>query len=195
MREKKIYSEIRLHEIANISSGLVINRINNYKSINNVNKYYSISQKSVHENFIDEERFEAIFTDKAIENKYLAKYNDIIMKLSPPYNVAMIDFKRNDVIIPSNFAIIRIKKEFIPRFLAYILNGDRLKRQLNRLVEGTNVPVIKISNLNNVKINKWNEDKQIKYSRLFYLLDNRRKLLNRKKELEETLKKDILSKL
>ena len=196
MKRKKILNEIKLKNIANISSGLVIKRINSSNSIaDNLNKYYYITQKAVHENYIYEERFEPVCTEKAIENRYLAKNNDIIMKLTPPYSVAMIDFNRNDLIIPSNFAIIRVKGEFIPIYLAYILNGKSVRQQLKRLVEGTNIPVIKINNLNNVKIKKMSKYKQIKYSKLFYLLDYRRRLLDTKRKLEESLKEGILSKL
>ena len=196
MNRKKIFNEVKLKSIANLSSGLVINRIDSLKSIDdNSNKYYYISQKSVYENYIDEGRFEPVFAEKTIENRYLARNNDIIMKLTPPYTVAMIDFNRNNLIIPSSFAIIRARDEFIPMYLAYVLNGKSVRQQLKRLVEGTNIPVIKINNLNNVKIKKVSKYKQIKYSKLFYLLDYRRRLLDTKRKLEESLKEGILSKL
>lgn len=133
---------------------------------------------------------------KKVENKYLAHYKDIIIKLTPPpYNAAVVDFKRNDVIVPSNFAIIRVKDEFISVFLAYVLNGPNVKKQLRRLVEGTNIPIIKINNLKDIKIKKRSSYKQIEYAKLFYLLDIRKELLLRKIELEDKLKDNILSKL
>ncbi|WP_042703845.1 hypothetical protein [Methanobrevibacter arboriphilus] len=182
---ERIRNKVNLRDIANISSGLVLNRFDLSKSIksnkfnesiisNNFNessfddlnssefsdrnqnsfKYYYIPQKSVFDNNIDSNTFETIVTNKKVENKYLAHYKDIIIKLTPPYNAAVVDFKRNDVIVPSNFAIIRVKDEFISVFLAYVLNGPNVKKQLRRLVEGTNIPIIKINNLKDIKIKK-----------------------------------------
>lgn len=226
---ERIRNKVNLRDIANISSGLVLNRFDLSKSIksiksnkfnesiisNNFNessfddlnssefsdrnqnsfKYYYIPQKSVFDNNIDSNTFETIVTNKKVENKYLAHYKDIIIKLTPPYNAAVVDFKRNDVIVPSNFAIIRVKDEFISVFLAYVLNGPNVKKQLRRLVEGTNIPIIKINNLKDIKIKKRSSYKQIEYAKLFYLLDIRKELLLRKIELEDKLKDNILSKL
>ena len=224
--KERIRNKVNLRDIANISSGLVLNRFDLSKSIksnkfnesiisNNFNessfddlnssefsdrnqnsfKYYYIPQKSVFDNNIDSNTFETIVTNKKVENKYLAHYKDIIIKLTPPYNAAVVDFKRNDVIVPSNFAIIRVKDEFISVFLAYVLNGPNVKKQLRRLVEGTNIPIIKINNLKDIKIKKRSSYKQIEYAKLFYLLDIRKELLLRKIELEDKLKDNILSKL
>ncbi len=226
---ERIRNKVNLRDIANISSGLVLNRFDLSKSIksiksnnfnesiisNNFNessfddlnssefsdrnqnsfKYYYIPQKSVFDNNIDSNTFETIVTNKKVENKYLAHYKDIIIKLTPPYNAAVVDFKRNDVIVPSNFAIIRVKDEFISVFLAYVLNGPNVKKQLRRLVEGSNIPIIKINNLKDIKIKKRSSYKQIEYAKLFYLLDIRKELLLRKIELEDKLKDNILSKL
>ncbi len=93
-------------------------------------------------------------------------------------------------------AIIRIKDdEYIPSFLAYNLNDNNVKKQLKRLIEGSNVPVIKINHLNNIVIEKRTKNKQIMYSKLFSFLDSRRRLLDRKRKLEDSLKNNILSKL
>lgn len=211
--------KIRLDEISTISSGVVINRLtssdssnspnfsnkstnsnnsNNYNKRNKKNKrkkYYHITQKSVSDNKIDSEKFKLIFTDKKINKKYLAEYKDIIIKLAPPYSAAVIDFKRDDVIVPSNFAIIKIHGNFISVFLAYILNGSSVREQLKNLVEGTTLKVIKISHLKDLKVTKRDTTEQIEFSKLFYLMDIRNDLIMKKTELEEKLKDNILSKL
>jgi hypothetical protein len=198
MKKENTKREIKLKTIANISSGLVLARVDSSQSDSfddNIKKYYYISQKSVKDNYIEDNEFEPIYTNKNIEKRYLAQYKDIIMKLTQPYNAAVIDFQRDDVIVPSNFAIIRIKEDYVSVFLAYILNGEDVRRQLKRLVEGSNIPVIKINSLKNINIKKVSKHKQIEYSKLFYLIDYRRKLLDRARELEDNLRKDILSKL
>jgi len=197
MDKEKILPWIKLKDIADISSGLVLSRLKSAKSVDtNIDKkYYYIPQKALSYNYLDDSKFEPLFLDEIIEKRYLARCKDIIMKLTPPYDAAIIDFQREDVLIPSNFAIIRTKNDFISVFLYYILNGNNVRKQIKRLVEGSNIPVIKINHLRDIQIKNVNRYKQIKYSQLFNLLDYRSELLDRKREIEETLKNDILSKL
>lgn len=205
MARKKEDNKVKLEDISTISSGLVLNRItsSDIESIaidsdnigEDIKKYYYISQKAVDDNHIDEEKFIPIYTKKNIEEKYKAHYKDIIMKITPPYSAAVIGFKRKDVIVPSNFAIIRIKKDFVAVFLCYLLNGPNVRKQLRRLVEGSNIAIVKISNLKNVKVKKRNKAKQVEFSKLFFLVDYRRWLLDRKQEIENILKEDLLAKL
>ncbi len=206
MNLKKHGNKVKLGKIADIISGLTVNRFLSSRPINYPNnegnnkmdkakEYQVLTQKSVTANNIDENHFESVTTDKIIEKKYFAQYKDIVIKKTSPYNAAVIQFDRNDVIIPSNFAIIRVKEEFIAIFLAYILNGNNVKHQLNKLVEGTNVHILKIANLNNLILKKRSKHRQVEFSKLFYLLNHRRTLLDKKRKLEETLKEDLISKL
>ncbi|MDR2544889.1 MAG: hypothetical protein LBD03_05010 [Methanobrevibacter sp.] len=196
----KTTNEVKLGEIAKVSSGMFTKRYDAENSKNNdfpLNYYKTISNKSVEENYINENLFENLSTDRDIDSKYIAKENDIIMKLSPPYNVSIIDFKKNYVIVPLNFAIIRLKKdvEFFPMYLSYLLNSYNIRKQLSRLVEGSGIQVMKISHVKEIKVKKIAISKQKKYAKLFSLLNERKKLMKRKFEVEEILSENIINQL
>lgn len=186
--------EINLSDATEISSGLTLNR---FKSKDNsiaeeTRNYYHITLKSVEDNKIDLNLLEDLKTDRNIEERYLLKKGDIVIKLSPPYNAAMVEFNLSNIVVPHNFAIIRPKGEFDPEYLTYILNGSYVRHQLNRLVEGGTLSIIKKSSLNQVKIRKRDMNEQIKYAKLLSLYSKRKELKIRIIELEDLLKENIL---
>ncbi|WP_409199831.1 hypothetical protein [Methanobrevibacter sp. DSM 116169] len=186
---------IKLTEIANIYSGLFTKRIE-LKSPNKSFKYLTIPNKALNDNYINPNEFETLYSDKKIDEKYIAQYNDIIMKLSPPYNVAIINFKEDNVVVPLNCGIIRVNNHnYIPIFLSYILNSNKIKKQLSRLVEGSGIKIMKIQQVKDIKIKKIPLKTQKKYEKLFVLLNKKKKLLERKLELEEQFTKNIINNL
>ena len=190
--------KICLVQAANISSGLVINRYtmrNKDSLLKNPYIYYHITLKSVENNNIDLDLLEKIESEREINDKYLLKKGDIIIKLAPPYNAALVDFEHDHVIVPQNFAIIRTNENFDSEYLSYILNSKNIQNQLLRRVEGGSLQIIKIKSLNEVKIKSINLDMQVKYAKLFRLISQRKSLKKRNIELEELLTENLLSNL
>jgi len=189
-----IMEDVKLEKVAEISSGLVLNRfISDQKKEGE--EYLYITLKSVEDNKINLELLEYMNMGRKVQERYILHKGDIIMKLAPPFSAALIDFELPNLIAPSNFAIIRIKKDFDAEYLSFILNGKIIRRQLNRLVEGTILTIIKISYLNELKIKQRDKKEQIKYAKLLSLLLKRRELKKRILELEEQLMNNILSNL
>ncbi|KZX10613.1 restriction endonuclease subunit S domain-containing protein [Methanobrevibacter filiformis] len=178
---------LKLGQIADIYSGVVLSRIKSNNPNEDSHKYHVITKKAVNNNFMDTSQFEEIYTNKEIDDKFIAKDKTLVMKLTPPYSLSIIAFHREDVIIPSNFAIIHVNNEFDEFYLSYVLNSNNLRKQIIKLVEGTPFPVIKLDYLNDIKIKKIGISKQIHYSKLFSLLNKRKNLLKRKLEIEENI--------
>lgn len=190
--------KVILGQAAEISSGLVINRYNIQKKVSNLKKHYlyhQITLKSVENKNIDLTLLEEFQSERKIDERYLLREGDVIMKLTPPYNAALVDFQCENLVVPQYFAIIRPRNNFDPQYITYILNSKNVQKQLHRLVEGGSLQTIKISSLNTVKINQIEIDEQIKYGKLFSLLSQRKELKKRNIELEELLMEDILTNL
>ncbi|HAL64982.1 MAG TPA: hypothetical protein DCP10_05385 [Bacteroidales bacterium] len=195
--------EIKLKKIAKISSGMVLKRfIKSMKSsavptTKNTEKsrddYYHITIKSVEDNKIHKNLFEQVSMERTVDDKYLLKKGDIVMKLTPPYSTAVIDFECENLVAPSNFAIIRVKDEFDSEYVSFVLNSKNIRKQLNRLVEGTTLAVIKINHLKELDIRCRDKKEQIKYAELASLLSKRLTLRTRILEIEKELTEDLLS--
>lgn len=195
-------NELKLGAVADIYSGLVLKRYEQPKEAlkDSYNKksekeYFYITLKSVDDNRINLDLLERTRAKKKMDEKYVLRNGDIVMKLSPPYSAAVVDFTREDVVVPSNFAIIKVKRDFKPEYLAFVLNSKYTKKQLNRLLEGSVLAIIRISYLNQLKIRPRDMGQQIRYAKLFSLLLRRNDLKKRELELEEMVMEDILSNL
>ena len=187
--------EIKLKKTAQILSGAVLNRYYQVKDYPSTIKYAYITMNSVDDNKIYPELFETQPATREVDEKYLLKEGDVVMKLAPPYSAALVDFDFENLVAPSNFAIIRSSGELDPGYLSFILNAPYVRRQLHKLVEGSTLAVIKINHLNEVKLMLRDKNEQILYAKLFSLLKKRKELKMRVIELEDKITDSFLSKL
>jgi len=194
---------INLNEISDIYSGIMINRSdfvekNNLHALNSeeyINKYMYLPQKAINQNYIDFKESKILFSQKNVDKKYIARKNDIIMKLTTPYDVSIFsEDSKEDLIISSKFAIIRLKNNvnFSPLFLSYWLNSYETKQQLHKFVEGTSLSILKIHSLKKIKIKQIDLKKQEKFSKLFFLLNQKKELDKRKSECQNQLIDSIM---
>lgn len=101
---------------------------------------------------------ETLKTDKKLNEKYLLKKGNIIMRLTPPYTAITIDFDDENITTTSNYAIIKVKDYYSPELLAFYLNSEYTKEQIYKFSEQTSVKVINISNIKNFDIKKIDEE-------------------------------------
>lgn len=196
-------NELKLGAVADIYSGLVLKRYeqpkealkDSYNKDESEREYFYITLKGVDDNRINLELLERTTAKKKMDEKYVLRKGDIVMKLSPPYSAATVDFIREDIVAPSNFAIIKVKTKFQPEYLAFVLNSRHTKKQLNRLLEGSALAIIRITYLNQLKIRPRDMGQQNKYAKLLSLLLRKNELKKRELELEELIMENITSNL
>lgn len=114
--------------------------------------------------------------------KFESQVDDIIIHLMHPSLVRKI--KEEGVLIPSNYAIIRLKSGYDPEYVYQILKTPDFQEKILRLREGTRIKFLKINDLKSIKIRVPNLEEQKTYGRLMHLL-KKRKHLNRKKVMLE----------
>ena len=169
----------KLEEIAEIYSGVQISRFIDRES----EKMPVIKNKFIDETILDYS-FEHVSND--INDKYLSKKGDIIISLSQPNTVSLLN--KEGYIIPMYFAIIRLKKGYDSYFIYHILQSDLFHKKLYKLLEGGSLKVIKVNDLKNIKISIPIFDKQKKYGELLNLIDAKNLLLEDKKNCNKKLK-------
>ena len=189
--------KISLSDIAEIKTGLVLNR--KKADISKQSKFYYsvVSLKS----FNEDANYDNTFADEFISNEqikedYQVKQGDILLRLREPNFAVYIDKDYENLIYPS--LMVRVKlhdNRFDKHFIAHYLNSNIVKKALASEVSGTTIPMINVANVNEIKIPFINIDKQkkiVEYLKLAYkeneLLQN---LINQKqkysKEIFETL--------
>lgn len=183
----------KLENISEVFSGLVLNR---FSTQDNGKKYKYVTLKSVEDNNVEQSSFDTVKVERKIEPRYLLKKGDILFKLSPPYSTVEISFEPEDVIIPSNFAVIRVKdKEVEPRYLSFLMSSKDFKNNLKKQSEGSSLAVMKIQTIKDLEFRIINIDKQKEYCEFINLLIKKEKLRKKVAELEEIFKDYVLNKI
>ena len=162
---------IKLNDIAEIKSGLVLSRKKAEAHSPFEYSYKVVSLKSFNENAL----FDDTFTDEFISNEqineeYKVSLCDILLRLREPNFAAYIYKEYDDLIYSSLMVRIRVKSDkFDPHFLAHYLNSSAVKRALAPDVSGTAITMISVASINNLKIplvNLQTQNKIVKYLNL-----------------------------
>lgn len=180
--------EKRLDEIADIFTGIRTSRFN--KENTNLKPVFSRTKILNQENSLNYS-LEPISDE--INEKYYSKKYDILILLSNPEYIFQIETE--EVIIPMEFAVIRVKKEYNPIFIYHLLKYKIISREIRRLVEGSVLKIIKTSYLREIKIPVVEKEKQEKCGNLLEVIDRRINLNKQKIEMDELIVKDILNKI
>ena len=146
--------EMKLINISKMQTGLVLARKRAYDEDKDVHKYRMLTLKSFEpQGWINESEVDVFFSKEKLENKYLTNEGDIIIRLTTPYTAICINDKQEGLVIPSNFAIIRLKRQnFIPEFVALFLNSEIIKKQFFKSSISATIPLIKITHLRKIDI-------------------------------------------
>ena len=188
---------IKLSDIAEIKTGLVLNR--KKADMSKASKFYYsvVSLKSFNEDAVYDNTFaDEFISNEQIKEDYQVKKGEILLRLREPNFAVYIDKEYENLIYPSLMVRVKIQdSRFDPHFIAHYLNSTIVRRALSTDLSGTTIPMIKVADVNEIKIPLTNLDKQkkiVEYLKLAHkeneLLQN---LINQKqkysKEIFETL--------
>ncbi len=139
----------KISEIADIQSGLVLSR-KAAKENMNVYPYQRLTLRSVTEDcLLDISSFETYEACEPIDEQFLTKENDIIVRLFAPVCATLITKDYEGLVVPSQLAIIRLKDScpYLPGYLSVYLTNER---SLKNLIEGAGMAAQKIIKVGNI---------------------------------------------
>ena len=162
---------IKIGDISEIKTGLVLNRKKADKNIDEKFCYKVVSLKSFAENAIYDNSFaDEFISNEQINDEYKVSLGDVLVRLREPNFAVYIDKEYNDLIYSSLMVRIRVKSDkFDPHFVAHYLNSSAVKKALAPDVSGTAIAMIGVSSINNLKIplvNLQTQNKIVKYLNL-----------------------------
>ncbi|WP_454969283.1 restriction endonuclease subunit S [Eubacterium sp.] len=139
----------KISEIADIQSGLVLSRKAAKENVN-VYPYQRLTLRSVTEDcLLDISSFETYEACEPIDEQFLTKENDIIVRLFAPVCATLITKDYEGLVVPSQLAIIRLKDScpYLPGYLSVYLTNQRI---LENLIEGAGMAAQKIIKVGNI---------------------------------------------
>ncbi|WP_122863329.1 restriction endonuclease subunit S [Campylobacter showae] len=162
---------IKLNDIAEIKSGLVLSRKKAEAHTPSEHPYKIVSLKSFAENTVFDDSFaDEFISNEQISEEYKVSLCDILLRLREPNFAVYIDKEYDDLIYTSLMVRIRVKSDiFDPRFVAHYLNSSAVKKALAPDVSGTAIAMIGVASINNLKIplvNLQTQNKIVKYLNL-----------------------------
>lgn len=160
-----------LGELFDISSGLVSKRKEAPPNVSGI-KYRILTLRSINEKgFIDKKGIDNFTSVEEIDEKYLGRVGDVVIRLSYPFTAAIIDEETEGVIITSLFAILRSKTNKInSEYISIYLNSEGMKKQYMKDASGSALQMIKTSSLKDYSVKTPDISKQekiINMNRLF----------------------------
>lgn len=162
---------IKISDISEIKTGLVLNRKKADKNIDEKFRYKVVSLKSFAENTIYDNSFaDEFISNEQISEEYKVSHGDVLLRLREPNFAVYIDKEYSDLVYTSLMVRIRVSSDkFDPHFVAHYLNSSTVKRALAPDISGTTIAMIGVASINNLKIplvNLQTQNKIVKYLNL-----------------------------
>lgn len=186
---------MKLDKIADVSTGLVLAR--KKASGNKGFSYELLTLKSFNENgYIECEYLDVFISEDIINEQYLTKEGDVIVRLSYPNTAVYITKELENMVIPSLFAIIRNESDdILSEFIAVFLNSEKCKRQLAADIIGSTISIVKTSAFKDVNIPKYTIEKQKSIIKMNSLVIKEKKLLMELMKEKEKCHKAMMKKI
>lgn len=183
--------KVKLDDIAEIFSGLSYRRYLD----NDGNNFKIIVQRSIKKDGVCKD-FEEVSLSKKIKKRYFSKENDVLMKMSYPYDVVCI--KEKGIIISDKIAIIRPKNGYDPDFIAHVLTNTHINKQLYQLSTNEKIPHISLKQIKQLQLISPDFETQKKYGHLLNLINEKIKVdinqINHDRRLKQAIINDLWSK-
>lgn len=179
---------MRLDEVASINTGLVIARKQARGFAGNVVQYKTLNLRAINnKGFIDDDFLENFEASEKIKPVYMTQTGDVIVRLTFPFTAVLIDEMHIGLIIPSHFVVIRANtQKIIPEYLFWLLNTEKVKKQLQKNINSTMIGTVKPMSYASLNIEQITLKEQRKIADI-YLLSKKELML-----LEQLMKKKEL---
>lgn len=182
---------IELSKVCDISAGLVLRRKEAQTKSEIVKIYKVITLKSFEDDgWINLEYLDEYNSIELLDDRYITKENDILIRLSNPYTAIRVKHEQVGFVIPSLFAIVRLnQKEIDSGYLSFMLNSDTIKQSYFKNAMGITIPVIRMQTIRETQIPLVSTSKQHKISKINDLMIKEKRL-----HQQLTLEKEIYNK-
>lgn len=185
---------MKLGEIADIVSGQNMTRISASSAPERVLRTVKVLiPKAIVEGMVIEDELGDEEITKEIDAEKCTKVGDIIIKLSSPYDSALIGDGQTGIAIPSFCAAIRLKEStFNKLYLTAVLNTKAVREGLAARVAGSIRPMIRIADLKDLDLPIIPEKDMEDIGKAFLLSGKKKRLLQEMISIEQDIMENII---
>ena len=188
---------MKLSKIGNMRIGLVLSRKICEKGQNEKHIYKAITLASFNpDGTININKLDYYPAAKPVNERYLTSENDVLIRLSEPNTAVFIDKPLAGLVVPSQFITVKVTLEkVLPEFLAWTINSQQVRRQLEQYKNGTSLKIVNAGELGEININVLPLIEQAQIIKINQLYKKETELLSRYKENREDLYTCVLNKI
>lgn len=184
---------MRLGDISKIRTGLALAR-KKASTQNSDYTYLSLTLKAILDTGkIDTDALDDFNASEVLNEEYLTKKGDVIIRLREPYLAASIDESNEGLLASSLFAIIKPNIIIDSKFLACYINSSLAQKQFKKEANMTNIPMMTLQDLAELNIILPSLEKQAKIVALLELAEQEITLLDELKALKNIYKNELFS--
>ena len=179
----------KFDDIADIFTGI---RVKRYQ------KGITVEQEVLKKTYEDSSRVDTDteLVSEDINSKFYSRKDDIVILLA---GSTVSKLEDEGIIIPMYYAVVRVREGFDVDFIYHLLKSDIFPRELHKIVEGTTLKIIKTTHLKEITLPIPDYETQVKYGRLFKLMDKRinlnQELIELERQNEKLIMKNLFEKL
>lgn len=184
---------MRLGDISKIRTGLALAR-KKASTQNSDYTYLSLTLKAILDTGkIDTDALDDFNASEVLNEEYLTKKGDVIIRLREPYLAASIYESNEGLLASSLFAIIKPNNIIDSKFLACYINSSLAQKQFKKEANMTNIPMMTLQDLAELNIVLPSLEKQAKIVALLELTEQEITLLDELKALKNIYKNELFS--
>ena len=185
---------MKLKEIADIRTGLVLSRKKAALSDDMKIKYRQVTLKSVsNSTSLILDCIDDFISSEEIDNTYMSREGDVVVRLREPVTAVYIDKSSKGMVVPSFMSIVRVNNDMVDNeFLAYYINSITAQRMLEKVMKFATIFSLKTKDLEDLDIVLPSLEEQKKVVALMKTSEEEIQLLDKLKKQKEQLAQAIL---
>lgn len=184
---------VKLEELATIRVGLPLSRKKGDIHDDEFYRYKTVTLKSFSSTgSLLQENLDEFIANEEVNDNYITEEGDILIRLREPNLAVYIDQNSTGLIVPSLMAIVKPTKNINNKYLTYFINSNIAQRQLKKELQGTTIPMLKISELADLQITIPSKETQDKMVSLLGLANKEIELLEELKVLKNQFKNELI---
>lgn len=186
---------MKLSEICNLKGGF------QGKITEGGNVFKLIKLKDVNsDGVINYDELDYFTPEKEMNDKYVLKKGDVILKAKSGDNIAaIIDGNEDNIVATSHYIILTVKDVSVlnPEYLEVYLNSEYAKEYYIRNSEGTSLSIIKLKAIEDMEIKLVDLKKQKEISKVYNLMKEEKKIVekivkNRESQFKQYLRESLM---
>lgn len=170
---------MRLGDFASVRSGLVLSRKQS-KELSEY-RYPLLNLRCIRqEGKIDLKEADVYAAKEPLKKEYLSQKGDIVVRLTAPYTAVLINETTSNMVISSNFVVIRTEDDrLLPEYLYWLLNTQKVRRKIYANATSNMLGAVKAKFFTDYELEFISAEEQHKIAQLNLLAQRESQLLKK----------------